>query len=506
MKTFKRSALSGFCAALFLLSLPAVPLAGESAPTVTGADTGRGEKKPVEDVIPLTMGNLRGHKMLYNEGWYIVTSSSKALDYAKKHSITRSRDALADAAASAGGRSKDYAANIASDAKGAVEGGKRVVDTGTELSGDIFKATHRAGKAELTYASESFRKAGEAFIQGNLSLGKRTAEDRKELAALPGNYFKDLKDDFSNIWELTGTANDKFAGKIEVGWEKAFDRAASEFKKEYDRSGESQNTLTALGPILYGYLKSIYHGIVAPSSKTIVKTGVSAVTYAGAYGVFLPVSSTAVVAGRTVQSVGLTFYYTGKTGVKIVSPTVESGLLAGMSVLSLSAVPVTYAAGGTLGAVNQVAFTAAGPVTGAAQGVATTTIDTAAYVGLVTYDGVKGVTKVVINQASSGVVLGYNALTAVPTHLVMGVEDMAVFLAWDGPRLMIAAASGNLKTGGAGKDQRTLGDLPVGTVVDMKKLEESQGTKVKVLSTDPAVIRDVLERLPDDLRTGEEKP
>jgi hypothetical protein len=509
MKTFKRSAMRGLCAALFLVSLPSLLPAVESALTSTTTSTVHGAKKTVEDVIPLTMGNLRGHKMLYNEGWLIVTSSSKALDFAKKHSLTRSSDALADAAASAAGRTKDYKTNIALDTKGAVEGGKRVVDTGTELTGDILKATHRAGKAELTYASEAFHKAGESFIQGNLSLGKRTAADRKELAALPGSYFADLKDDFSNIWELTSTANDKFAGKIETGWDKAFDRAATEFKKEYDRSGESKNTLTALGPILYGYLKSLYHGIVAPSSKTIVKTGASAVTYAGAYGVFLPVASTSVVAGRTVQSVGLTFYYTGKTAVKIVSPTVESGLLAGMSVLSLTAVPVTYVAGGTLGAVNQVAFTAGGPVAGSTQGALTVGTDTAVYVGLVVYDGVKGTTKVVINQASSGVVLGYNALTAVPTHLVMGVEDMAVFLAWDGPRLMIAAASGKLKTGGDGKDQPTLGDLPVGTVVDMKKLEQSQGAKVQVLSTDPVVIRDVLERLPDDLRTEEgnrEKP
>ena len=243
MKKLIRYAARGLCAALFLLSLPAVLLAGDSAPTITSAVTGSGGKQAFEDVIPLTMGNLRGHKMLYNEGWFVVTSSSKALDYAKKHSLTRSSDALADAAASAAGRSKDYKANIASDVKGAVEGGKSVMDTGTELSGDIIKATHRAGKAELAYSSEAFRKAGESFIQGNLSLGKRTAEDRKELAALPGNYFTDLKNDFSNIWELTSAANDKFAGKIETGWDKAFDKAASEFKKEYDRSGESQNTL-----------------------------------------------------------------------------------------------------------------------------------------------------------------------------------------------------------------------------------------------------------------------
>lgn len=501
MKTLKRSCVIRLCAAVFLLALPAVLSAVETAPTPTGANAGG--KQPIEDVIPLTMGNLRGHTMLYNEGWYVVTSSRKALDFAKEHSITRSRDALAEVAASAGGRSRDYTANIASDVKGAVEGGKRVVATGTGLTGDILRTTHRAGKAGYAYASETFRKAGESFIQGNLSLGKRTAEDRKELAALPGNYFAGLRDDFSNIWELTSTANDKFAGKIETGWDRAFDRAASEFKKEYDRSGESQNTLTALGPILYGYLKSVYHGIVAPSSKTIVKTGVSAVTYTGAYGVFLPVASASVVTGRTVQSVGLTLYYTGKTGIKIVSPTVESGLLAGLSVLSLSAVPVAYAVGGTLGAVNQVAFTAAGPVAGAAQGAATTGIDTAAYVGLVTYDGVKGTTKVVINQASSGVVLGYNALTAVPSHLIMGAFDAAVFLAWDGPRLVIAAARGKIGPAGDSSEQPTLSDLPVGTVVDLKKLEQSQGIKAAVISTDPAVIRDVLERLPDDLRTGE---
>lgn len=504
MTMLKRSAATGLCAALILLVLPAVLPAVETTLTATGASAAG--KQSLEDVIPLTMGNLRGHKMVYNEGWYIVTSSRKALDFAREHSISRSRDALREAAADAAGRGKGYAANIASDVKGAADGTRRVWATGTELSGDILRTTRRAAKAEFAYASETFRKAGESFIQGNLSLGKRTAEDRKELAALPGNYYANLKDDFSNIWELTSSANDAFAGKIEAGWDKAFDRAASEFRKEYDRSGESRNTLTALGPILSGYLKSIYHGIVAPSSRTIVKTGASAVTYAGAYGVFLPVASTSVVAGRTIQSVGLTLYYTGKTGVKIVSPTVEGGLLAGMSVLSLSTVPVTYAVGGTLGAVNQVAFIAAGPAVGAAQATATTAVDTAAYVGLVAYDGVKGTTKVVINQAASGIVLGYNALTAVPAHLVMGAVDVVV-LAWEGPRLVIAAASGKIGSGAdAGADGATLGDLPVGTVVDLKKLEQSQGIKATVISTDPAVIRDVLERLPDDLRTGEGKP
>jgi len=83
---------------------------------------------------------------------------------------------------------------------------------------------------------------------------------------------------------------------------------------------------------------------------------------------------------------------------------------------------------------------------------------------------------------------------------VLGVEDTAIFLAWDGPRLMIAAASGKLKAGDA-KEQPTLGDLPVGTAVDLKKLEQLHGIKAQIISTDPAVIRGVLDKLPDDLRT-----
>jgi len=491
--------MQGLCALLFLAALTPEVRAAEPAPAVTAANTD--EQRSVEDVIPLTMSNMRGHKMLYNEGWRVVTSSRKALEFAKEHSIQSSREALSEAASSAASRGTDYTTDVAADVKGAVKGGKRVVSTGTELTKDIASATHRAGKAELAYTSELFHRAGELFIQGNLSVAKRTAEDRKELSSLPGNYYRDLKHDFSNIWELSNSANEKFAGKIEVGWDRAFEKAAYEFQKEYDRSGESPNTLVALGPILSGYLKSLYHGVVKPSAKTIVKTGASTVTYAGSYGVFLPVASTTVVAGRTVQSVGLTLYYTGKAGVKIVAPTIEGGLLAGMSVLSLSTVPVTYAAGGTLAAVNQVAFTVAGPVVGTAQGVATTTIDTATYVGLVTYDATKGVTKVFINQAASGVVLGYNALTAIPTHMLLGIEDSVIFLVWDGPRLALAAASGRLKTGGDNREQASLGDLPVGTVVDLKKLEQSQGINTKVISTDPAVIRGVMERLPEDLRT-----
>ncbi len=455
------------------------------------------EKQSLEDVIPVTVGNMRGHKMLYNEGWYIVTSSSKALAYAKEKSLIASKTALQRIASGASKHTAEYKDAVKGGVRDSVETGQTLVTGGTDLSKDILAATNTAAQAELAYAEDRFKKAMEAFVRGNMTIAKRTEDDRRELTSVPGNYYKTLREDFSNLSDLTARARKRFAGKIEPAWEASFRKAGSEFRTEYEKSGTQPNSLMALGPILYGWLKSFYYGLAAPASKTIVKTTVAGTTYA----VFLPVSAT-VVAGRTIQSAGLTVYYAGKTGVKIISPTVEGGLLTGLSLLSLGSVPVTYAAGGTLGAINQVAFSAAGPTAAVAEGVGSTAAHSAVYAGFLAYDAVKGTTEVVINQAASGIVLGYNALSALPAHALMGTVDTAVFLAYDGPRLVIAVAKGRVK---AGKDQPvqetySIGDLPIGTVVDLKELKKTEGVDVQVLSTDSAVIKNVLEKIPDDVR------
>jgi len=493
-QSIRMVALLLIIAAMPFLRTPAISAEGTQPATAP-----KEEKVSVEDVIPYTMGNMRGHKMLYNEGWYVVTSSSRAFEYAKNRSIISSKTALQRLASDVAKTTESYKTAVATDVRDSVDTGKSVVASGTKLSGQILEATHHAAGTELAYAQDTFQKAMGSLVQGNLSLAKRTEVERQELANLPGNYFKTLNSDFSNIFELAGEARQKFAGKIEPQWESAFQKASREFQAEYEKSGKEQNSLMALGPILYGYLKSFYYGIAAPTSKTIVKTTAVGTTYA----IFLPITTTSVVVGRTVQSVGLTVYYVGKTGVKIVSPTIEGGLLTGLSLLSAGSVPVTYVAGGAIGAVNQVAFTTAGPVAGAVEGAASATAHSAGYVGFLAYDAVKGTTKVVINQAASGIVLGYNALTALPTHAVMGVVDTVAFLGFDGPRLVIAAASGKIRTkNDAAETAHSLGDLPVGTIIDLKKLEQTEGVKVEVLSTDPAVIRSVLERIPDDVREG----
>lgn len=471
---------------IFTLLLPAMAIC---------ADAPANQPATIAEVIPLTMGNLRGHKLLYDEGWYVVTSSRRALQFAREKSLDSSAQALRQVQSDAARHSKRYAKEVASGVQSGVASGKELFADATARSGSVLKKTDELAKKELGYSRETFQKGMDSFIKGNLSLGKRTEQERQELVALPGNYFSKLKSDFSNIWGLTNAANEKFANKIEPGWDEAFAAASRQFQEEYERSGEAQNSLMALGPILSGYLKAFYYGLAAPAAKSIVKGGAKGSTGA----VFLPVAGATMVAGRTVESVGLTFYYTGKTAIKIVSPTVEGGLLSGLSLLSLGAVPATYVTGGTLGAINQVAFTAAAPGYGVAKGTGSTALDTAKYVSFLAFDGVAGTTKVVINQAQSGVVLGYNALTAVPAHLLTGTIDTAVFLAWDGPRLVVAAAQGRLK-GDDKANAPSVGDLPVGSVVDLKRLRDEGGVQVDVISDDPAVLGQVLEKLPEDLR------
>lgn len=471
-----RSASGVFLAAALLLAAPVL----------------RAEK--VEDVIPLTVGNLRGHQMLYEEGWYVVTSSRRALEYAKEKSVVSSKEAVREALRDASRRTGELGRVVKADAREAEETGATILSSGTARSVAIAKASREDVRLEFAYAEDGFKKAAESFVRGNVSIVRRTEEDRRELAGVPGGYFKDLKSDFSNLDERVTAARRRFAEKIDPAWEQSFRQASRDFQAEYARSGDEKNSLAALGPILRGYLEAFYRGFAAPSAKTIVRT-----TSVGAsLAVFLPAAAT-IVAGRTVESVGLTVFYVGKTGIHVLAPTVEGGLLGALSLLSLGSVPVTYAGGGALGAVNQVAFTAAAPVAASVQAAASTGYHSGRYVGLLVYDAAKGATKVTIDQGESGVVLGYNAMTALPAQALLAAGDAAVFLAWDGPRLFIAAARGRLRSD-RDREGYSIGELPSGTVADLKALGRTEGVKIEALSTDPAVVRQVLENIPVDAR------
>ncbi|MBI3774674.1 MAG: hypothetical protein HY273_03825 [Gammaproteobacteria bacterium] len=469
------------------------------------ADEPPAVKNTPAEIMPITAANLRGHASLYHEGWFFISSTEKALAYAKQHSLTASGSALAQMQSDIKRHSAEYGQGMGAVTGKSVRTGVDTFQKGTALANQEWAFTKELAGAELDYGAQTMQRAWERFAKGNLTLAKRTEEDRKALANVPGDYFKKLHQDFSNLRELSDNAKQAMSTHIEGHWSAAFATAQVDFNKAYAQSGERSNSLSALGDIMAGYVKAAYSGLFKPAARSAVQ-GTEASVKLAANVIFLPVAGVFIVSGRTIESTGMSLYYATATGVKLVSPTVEGGLLAGLSLAAYSTVPVTYAVGGTVGAVSQIAVTTAAPVAGVGQAAVSSVTGTAVYAAQVGYDLVAGTTKVTLNQAQSGIALGYNALTAIPTQALLGAANSAIFLAWDGPRLVIAAAKGQVQWKDAGGDQSVpVQSVPVGTVVDLQTLGTESGVEIKVINDDPEVIQKVLENIPQDLRAGETK-
>jgi len=474
--------------------------------TISAGCTSRRSRKvtPVADVVPMTAANLRGHKMMYKDGWFIVTSTERSLEYARKTAIISSWQALVQVARDVKLGSRQYVRDLGMHYKKSWALAKSLLEAGQVITEGLFVGTHYLGTLQLHNANAIMVRALDAFVQGNLSIAARTAQDREALAALPGNLFQDLREDFANLHVLSTAIKRKVSRSIKISWNESFRKAAEEFRLEYEESGKRKNSMIALGDILVGYLKAFYHGVAHPGAKTIVRATVKGVKY----GVFLPAASILIVSGRTVQATGLALFHATRLGVKVISPTVEGGFLAAFGMLSYGSIPVIYGSGATLGAFSLVSFSTMAPVIGTTRAAGGTVSSTGEYVVSTFADALTGTTQVVINQLKSGVVLGYNALTAIPVHLYLGTIDTAVFLAWDGPRLVIAMARGTVSfTSEKGVVEKvSVGALPVGTVVDLKKLKKNKGVKVDIISRDPDVVRKVIEEVPRDFRSnGSEK-
>jgi hypothetical protein len=464
--------------------------------TDSSTDIGTKKKTPVEEVIPTTIANLQGHKSLYQEGWFVITSSQKALSFAKEHSIDSSAQALGKAKESIRENSTEYAKNIKENLTNSKQTSVDIFNQGVDRSVDIAAGTHKLAKQEIAYSKQAATDAWQSFISGYVYLGERTRDSRTALKNLPAEYVDNISDDFSELTSAINAMRARSTTDIMGQWDNALTNAEAEFKQGYEESGEKNDSITGLWTLLKGYGKGLYQGLFKPAATSSWQTAKYTVKIAGAV-VFLPVASTYILTKNTLQSSGMAIYYTGKTGIEVISPTLKGGYLASMSLLSAGAVPVTYVAGTTLGVINQVGSTVAAPVVGIAQGTVTSAGDTLAYGGLVTYDAVVGTTKVFVEQVKSGVVLGYNALTALPAHLLLGGINTAYFLVWDGPKLVIASVQGDVEF-----NTQTIqpGALPVGAVIDLKALQNNSQIEVKLVSDDPAVINHVLDKLPKDLK------
>ncbi|MFA6237873.1 MAG: hypothetical protein WC635_11135 [Bacteriovorax sp.] len=448
------------------------------------------DKLPVEDIIPVTMGNLRGHKILYNEGWYVVTSSKKALAYAYDQSITSSGEDISKMKAHLGNRISEFKKSINENTKSSIKTGKSYYQEGKKSSKDMREDAHDITRAEMAKSKELFIKAWDRFTLGYIHLGERTKADREELQKLNGGYFSSLKNDFSNFDDWLSSQGLALSSKAEFSWKKSFSKGQDEFNREYEKSGKESNSLLALPHLIWGYMKAAYYSVVKPTADS-TEAAVTTVGKTLAKGIAYTLGSVAIVSGRTVYSLGANFFYIGKAAILVFSPTYEGGFLASAALLSAASVPVTYVAGETFGVVTQVAVTSTAPLVGTGKFVLASIEDTATQAALLTYDTLKGTSEVVLNQGKAAVVLGYNALTAIPTQTAMAAGNALIFLSWDGPRLALYSLKG---------DVAFSNKFPAGLVLNRKKLEESKTFKVEKISEDPKVIQDVLSKMPQDIR------
>lgn len=442
----------------------------------------------MEEIAPLTSNAIGARKELHKNGWKVIPSTEKSLKTASESSAMTAKHAIAAVLLKKGDRVKKYPKELEDsilEVRGwGVEFEQEEKLTRQKLRENSWKLARKEMKASKTF----FHQSKEKFVLGYLTYFERTEEDLKELKNIPGGYYKDLKNDFSNIYKISSEVRENNSDKLSKAWKGALESGLTAYNEAYQKSGERDNSILAVFDILGGYTVSVSEFFLKPVGISLLNTGEILLWD----GVILPVSTSSLFAGRTLASTGMTLFYTSKVGIKTISPTIEAGFLSSVAMLSASATVPTVIGGEGLSAFNQVtvvAGTEAVRATGTAGAIGYKTGEMV--VGM-TYDFGKDTSVSTLYGLKTGVVLGYTALTVIPTQVVLSAPDSVFFLAWDGPRLVIARSKGNLKQ---------WGDTPAGAVVDLE-VAKKQGMDVEVVTDDPKVIKKVLEVQDKDLQEG----
>lgn len=444
--------------------------------------------KTVTDTLEVTRKNIEGHKNLYNEGWLLVTSTKEAIETARKNSIS-SVQALHQALVELSARQPEFKEKISKIIEQSISDSKKFKGAGTKVSASLKEAGSFGAKGSWKFSQKKYAEAYSAVTLGYLEYGKRNSEDWEQLKKINSDFAKrtlDVGNDHE-IKTIMDSFYDEAAKKSNEGlWTKSISQAQTEFSESYTESGKKSNSLTALPSILVGYAKALYYGFVSPSGQTVGqglrKTG-SSVT-----GLVL---RTTKITGDIVVTTGLNIFYGAKMGYRLISPTIEGGYLASLALMSSATTPVIYSVGQGLGTLNQVAVTTAAPVVGTGEFVIAGTLATAKHTALMTYDLTQGVGTTVANTGTTLVVLGYNALTALPTQTLLAAGNAAIFLVYDGPRLAVVALKGEI-------DGIPINQVPVGTVLDANKLK-NQNIQIETINSDNETLEKVLNAAPSDL-------
>jgi DNA-binding ferritin-like protein (Dps family) len=429
-------------------------------------------------IAPLTANALGARKNLDENGWLMIPPGSKSIEEVFESGRMSSKVAKAMIFTKMKKRSEDLPTNMTSTMKTINENAASLRGAGTQNSKDILGMTYKLAATEWEISKEVNGKAAKSFINGYVYLGERDAEDRKQLYGA----WKDVNQTRS---EFTGNLNDLFIdtiwknqNKLTNVWRTSFNKSVKGFVDEYEESGNRDNALVAMWDIFQGYTVAVKEILVSPIYNTTTAVGETLVVN----GVFVPVSHAATFSGQALITSGMVVYYPTKLGYRVISPTLEAGLLGTVGIATLSATAPTIVGGTGVSAFNQVTTMAAGYGGEAVAQTGGVAYESTAYATGLVYDFGAGTAESSLYALKSGIILSYTALTVIPAHLLLSVPDGTIFLAYDGPRVVIAVARGNY----SGFD-----DLPTGTIINLE--EAKKAGKVEILSTDRELVKKIID-------------
>ncbi|HNF14800.1 MAG TPA: hypothetical protein PK453_14120 [Leptospiraceae bacterium] len=447
---------------------------------IVGEDVIASDAKPqtFQKIAPLTSNALGARKNLHEKGWYFIPSSSESYQKVKKSGRMSFQTAKAMLFVSMKKRAQDYPGELGNTMaeiwKVAGNDGR---ETYEKISKDIYDGTYEIVKWEVRSAKDLLKESGKSFL-GYASLGTVMKDDMKKTYSDMAEYNGHLGQNYASLSEMFEDTRKQSGDRIANAWKGAFSRGAKEWKDNLAESGEQPNSALALWNVFKGYTLALKEVALSPVADTAVGAGQFL-----AGGTAASTGTAATGIGQIIVTTGLTLVHAGKAGYRVLSPSMESGFLGTLGVASaVATVPTAIGAEATYGFNQTLAFAGAHTVktVGAAGGGVYETGATAA--GLV-YDFGKGTGESVFYGLESGIVLSYTALTAIPAHMILTVPDGTIFLAWDGPRLVIARVRGNYK----GYEH-----LPTGSIVDLN--EARKAGQVEIVTDDQKVVKKVLEK------------
>lgn len=404
----------------------------------------------------LTEKNLLGQKYLYEHGWFVVPSATESLKYFNEHALEKSPQAMARALRNIKNSPTHLKAYSEYKKSAAVVKENFKLDS-KKLSQEFEDAADSFDKVSLGLTKQLKDSAYQRLVIGYVEFEARTVNERNHLKSFFGNYVTDLKKSTEVVGEGFDQIAELLLPQAETGWRKHFSEAKDVFNQQYEKSGTRSNSIAGLYDILVGYVKTMFHGIIKPSvseSKYIIQKTIFYV----AKGTFYSV----IGSGSVVYSTGANFYKLAKMGYKLISPSIESGFLASLSLLTYTAGKgVNYALKGG-GTITKLAIEGTGAVAAPGKVIIDTTIDGAKTAAVYVYEFGVGATEAIYEQVDGAVVLSYSALTQLPPQLLLGAINSTFFLVYDGPKIILAKV----------KNDEVIKNLPTGTVLDAKKLKE----------------------------------